>query len=108
MRHIASVKIFINNLMISHCNFYIPNSETTHHCLDNKALFKNLRIIHEMIKTVSDKVLKIEVINNIKIFLSNDEFLILSEVMYIPILMMNLIVISRLWYKDFDVLYSTD
>ena len=106
MRHIVSVKIFINDLMISHCDSYILNSKATHHCSSNKALFKNLRIIHEMIKTVNDEVLKIEIINNIGIFFSNDEFLILSKVMYISILMMNLIVISRLWHKDFDVLYS--
>ena len=96
MRHIILVKIFINNLMISHCDFYILNSETIHHCLNNKILFKNLRTIHEVIKTVNDEVLNIEIINNIEISFSNDEFLILSEVMYISILMMNLIVISRL------------
>ena len=96
MRHIVSVKISINDLMISHCDFYILNSGATHHCLDNKALFKNLRTTHEVVKTVSGEVLNIEVINNIEIFLSNGEFLILSEVMYISILMMNLIVISRL------------
>ena len=95
-RHIVSVKIFINDLMINHCDFYILNLKTTHHCLNNKVLFKNLRTIHEMIKTINDEVLKIEIINNIKIFLSNDEFLILSETMYIFILMINLIVISRL------------
>ena len=108
MRHIASVKIFINDLMINHCDSYILNSKATHHCSDNKALFKNLRIIHKMIKTVSDEVLKIEIINNIKISFPNGEFLILSEIMYISILMMNLIVISRLWHKDFDVLYLID
>ena len=108
MRHIVSVKIFINDLMISHCDFYILNSGIIHYCSDNKVLFKNLRTIHEMIKTINDEVLKIEIINNIKISFSNDEFLILSEVMYISILMMNLIVISRLWHKDFDVLYSID
>ena len=108
MRHIVSVKIFINDLMINHYDFYILNSRAIHHCSDNKTLFKNLRITHEMIKTISDKVLKIEIINNIKIFLPNDEFLVLLEVMYISTLMMNLIVISRLWHKNFDVLYSTD
>ena len=108
MRHIASVKIFINNLMISHCDFYILNLKAIHHCLNNKALFKNLRTTYEVVKTVNDEVLKIEIINNIKIFFSNGEFLVFSEVMYISILMMNLIVISRLWHKDFDVLYSTD
>ena len=61
-----------------------------------------------MIKTVNDEVLKIEIINNIEILLSNDEFLVLSEVMYISILMMNLIATPRLWHKGFDVLYSTD
>ena len=94
--------------MISHYDFYILNSETTHHCSDNRTLFKNLQTIHEMIKTVNDKILKIEIINNIKIFLSNGEFLILSEIMYILIFMMNLIVISRFWHKDLDVLYLTD
>ena len=96
MRHIVSVKIFINDLMINHCDFYILNSKATHHCSDNKALFKNLRTTHEVVKTASGKVLNIEAINNIEISLPNDEFLILSEVMYIPILMMNLIVTSRL------------
>ena len=107
MRHIVSVKIFINDLMISHCDFYILNSRTTHHCSGNKVLFKNLRTTYEVIKTANDKVLNIEVINNIEISFSNGEFLILSEIMYISILMMNLIVTSRLWHKDFDVLYST-
>ena len=96
MRHIVSVKISINNLMINHCNFYMLNLETIHHCSDNKTLFKNLRTTHEIIKTVNDEVLKIEIISNIEISLSNDEFLILSEIMYISILMINLIVISRL------------
>ena len=108
MRHIVSVKIFINDLMINYCDSYILNSKATHHCSDNKVLFKNLRTTHEVIKTVSDEVLNIEVINNIEISFSNDEFLILSEAMYILTLIMNLIVISRLWHKDFDVLYSTD
>ena len=96
IRHIASVKIFINDLMISHYDSYILNSETIHHCSSNKVLFKNLRTIHEMVKTANDEVLKIEAINNIEIFLPNGEFLILSKVMYISILMMNLIVLSRL------------
>ena len=108
MRHIVSVKIFINDLIINHCNFYILNSEATHHCSGNKILFKNLRTIHEVTKTVNDEVLNIEVIGNIEISFPNDEFLILSEVMYIPILIMNLIIIPRLWHKDFDVLYLTD
>ena len=96
MRHIVSIKIFINDLMISYCDFYILNSETIHHCSNNKALFKNLRTIHEVIKTINDEVLKIEIINNIKISFSNGEFLILSEIIYISTLMMNLIVTSRL------------
>ena len=108
MRHIVSVKIFINDLMISHYDSYILNSKATHHCSDNKALFKNLRTTYEVIKTASGEVLNIETISNIRIPLPNGEFLILSEVMYILILMMNLIVTSRLWHKDFDVLYSTD
>ena len=94
--------------MINYYDFYILNSETIHHCSNNKILFKNLRIIYEMIKTVNDEILKIEAINNIKIFLSNDKFLILLKVMYISILMMNLIVTSRFWHKNFDVLYSID
>ena len=96
IRHIFLVKIFVNELKVSHCGFYILNSEATHHCFDNKALFKNLRAIHEMIKTASGEALNIEVINDIEISFSNGEFLILTEVMYIPILMVNLIVISRL------------
>ena len=96
MRHIVSIKIFINDLMINYCDFYILNSKAIYHCSNNKALFKNLRTIHEMIKTVNDEVLKIETINNIKISLSNDEFLVLSEIMYISTLMMNLIITSRL------------
>ena len=107
IRHIFLMKVFVNELKISHCDFYILNSEATHHCFDNKVLFKNLRAIHEMIKTASDKALNIEVISDIEILFSNDEFLIFTEVMYIPILMINLIVISRLWHKGFDVLYST-
>ena len=108
MRHIVSVKIFINNLMINYYNFYILNLKAIHHCSKNKTLFKNLRIIHEVIKTINDEILKIKIINNIKIFLLNDEFLILSKIMYISNLMMNLIVISRLWHKDFDILYLID
>ena len=96
MRHIASVKIFINNLMINHYDIYILNSEAIHYCLNNKILFKNLRAIHEMIKIINDKILNIEIINNIKLFLSNDEFLILLKIMYILILMINLIVILQL------------
>ena len=102
------MKVFVNELKASHCGFYILDSETTHHCFDNKALFKNLRATHEVAKTASDEALNIEVIDDIEIFLSNGEFLVLTEVMYIPTLMINLIVISRLWHKDFDVLYSTD
>ena len=94
--HIVLIKIFINDLMISHYDFYILNSKAIHHCLNNKTLFKNLRAIHEMIKIANDEVLNIEIINNIKIFFSNDEFLILSEAMYILTLMINLIVTSRL------------
>ena len=82
--------------MISYCDSYILNSEATHHCLNNKVLFKNLRTTHEVIKTANGEVLNIEVISNIEIPLPNGEFLVLSEVMYISILMMNLIVISRL------------
>ena len=108
MRHIASVKIFINGLMTSHCDSYILDSEATHHCSNNKALFKNLRATHEVAKTASGEVLNIEAINNIKIPLPNGEFLILSEAMYIPTLVVNLIVTSRLWHKGFDVLYPTD
>ena len=107
-RHIASVKIFINDLIINHCDSYILNSKTTHHCWGNKALFKNLRAINEVIKTANNEVLNIEAINNIKILLSNGEFLILSETMYILILMINLIITPRLWHKSFDVLYLTD
>ena len=108
IRHIFLMKVFVNELKASHCNFYILNSEATHHCFDNKALFKNLRAIHKMIKIANGETLNIEVINNIEISLSNDKFLILTKVMYISILMINLIVISRLWHKDFNVLYSTD
>ena len=108
IRHISLVKVSVNELKTSHCGFYILDSETTHHCFDNKALFKNLRAIHEVIKTASDEALNIEIISDIKIPLPNGEFLILTEVMYIPTLMINLIAISRLWHKDFDVLYSTD
>ena len=108
MRHIASVKISINGLMASHCGSYILDSGATHHCSGNKALFKNLRATHEVAKTANGEVLNIEAINNIEILLPNNEFLILSEVMYISILMMNLNVISRVWHKDFDILYSTD
>ena len=61
-----------------------------------------------MIKTVNNELLNIEVINNIEISLLNNEFLILSEVMYILILMINLTVILRLWHKSFNVLYSAD
>ena len=96
MRHIVSIKIFINNLMISHYDFYILNLRTIHYCLNNKVLFKNLRTIYEMIKTINDEILNIEIINNIKISFSNDEFLIFLKVIYIFILMINLIVISRL------------
>ena len=95
-RHIVLIKIFINDLIINHYDSYILNSETIHYCSDNKALFKNLRTIHEMIKIVNDEILNIKIINNIEIFLSNGEFLIFSETMYIFILMINLIVISRL------------
>ena len=108
MRHIVSIKIFINDLMINYYDSYILNLKAIHYCSDNKALFKNLRAIYEMIKTINDKVLNIEVINNIEIFLSNGEFLILLKTMFIFILMINLIVISRLWHKNFDVLYSID
>ena len=94
--------------MISHCDSYILNSEATHHCSDNKALFKNLRTTHEVVKTASGEVLNIEVINNIEISLPNGEFLILSETIYISTLMMNLIVTPRLWHKGFDILYSID
>ena len=96
MRHIVSIKIFINDLMISHYDFYILNSKATHHYSSNKALFKNLRTTYHVVKTTNDEVLKIEVISNIETFLPNGEFLILSEIMYISILMMNLIIISRL------------
>ena len=108
IRHIFLIKVFVNELKIDYCNFYILDSKATHHCFDNKVLFKNLRAIYEMIKTASDETLNIEIISDIKIFLSNGEFLILIEIMYISILMINLIVISRLSYKDFDVLYLTD
>ena len=94
--------------MINHYNFYILNLKIIHYCSDNKVIFKNLRIIHEMIKIVNDEVLKIEIISNIEIFLSNDEFLILSKIMYILTLMMNLIIILRLWHKNFNVLYLID
>ena len=82
--------------MINYYNFYILNSKTIHYCSGNKILFKNLRTIHEMIKTINDEVLKIEIINNIEIFFSNGEFLVLLKAIYIFILMINLIVISRL------------
>ena len=94
-RYIASVKIFINNLMINYYNFYVLNSKTTHHCSNNKTLFKNLQAFNKVIRIANDKILNIEVTNNIKILLSNDEFLILLEAMYILILMLNLIVIFR-------------
>ena len=90
------MKIFVNELKTNHCDFYILNSEATHYCFDNKTLFKNLRAIHEVIKTASDEILNIKIINNIKISLSNDEFLILTEIIYISILIINLIVILRL------------
>ena len=106
-RYIVLIKIFINDLMINYYDFYILNSKAIHYCLNNKALFKNLRAIHEVIKIVNDEILNIEIINNTKIFFPNDEFLIFSKAMYIFILMINLIVILRLWYKNFDVLYST-
>ena len=96
IRHICLIKVFVNELKINHCDFYILNSKATHYCFDNKTLFKNLRAIHEMIKIANDEVLNIETINDIEIFLSNDEFLILTEVMYISILKINLIIISRL------------
>ena len=108
IRHIFLTKVFVNKLKNNHCDFYILNSKATHHCFDNKALFKNLRATHEMIKTANDETLNIEIINDIKILLSNDEFLIFIKIIYISILMINLIVISQLWHKDFDVLYSTD
>ena len=108
MRHIVSIKISINNLIINHYNFYILNLKTIHHCLNNKALFKNLRAIHEIIKTINDEILNIKIINNIKISFSNDEFLILSKTMYIFILMINLIIISRFWHKNFNILYLID
>ena len=108
IRYIASVKIFINDLIINHCDFYILNLKTTHHCSGNKALFKNLRTTHEVVKTANDELLKIKTISNIEISFSNGEFLVLSEVIYISTLIMNLIVISQLWHKGFDVLYSID
>ena len=82
--------------MTNHYNLYILNLKAIHHCLNNKALFKNLRANNTMIKIVNDEVLNIEIINNIEILLSNDDFLILSEGIYILILKINLIVISRL------------
>ena len=108
IRHISLMKIFVNELKVSHCDFYILDSEATHHCFGNKALFKNLRATHEVVKIASDEALNIEVIGDIEISLSNGEFLVLTEIMYILILMINLIIISRLWHKDFDVLYSID
>ena len=69
------MKVFINELKINQCNFYILNSEIIHHCFNNKTLFKNLREIYEMIKIVSDEVLNIETINDIKIFFSNKRIL---------------------------------
>ena len=108
IRHIFLIKVSVNELKASHCGFYILNSETIHYCFDNKALFNNLRATHEVIKIANDEALNIEVINDIKISLSNDEFLIFIEVMYISILMINLIATSRLWHKNFDVLYSID
>ena len=94
-RHIVLIKTFINDLMINHCNFYILNSKIIHHCSNNKTLFKNLRAIHKMIKIINDEVLNIKVINNIKIFFSNNKFLIFLKIMYIFILIINLIIISR-------------
>ena len=96
IRHISLMKVSVNELKASHCGFYILDSEATHHCFDNKTLFKNLRATYEVTKTASDEALNIEVIDDIEIFLSNDEFLILTEVMYISTLMINLIAISRL------------
>ena len=108
IRHIVLMKVFVNELKASHCDFYILDSRATHHCFDNKVLFKNLRATHEVIKIANGEALNIEVISDIEILLSNDEFLILTEIMYISILMINLIVISQFWHKDFDILYSTD
>ena len=106
--HISLMEVFVNELKTNYCDFYILNSKTRYHCFDNKGLFKNLRATYEVIKIANDEALNIEIINDIEISLSNDEFLILTEVMYISILMINLIVISRFWHKDFDVLYSID
>ena len=108
IRHIFLMKVFVNELKVSHCDFYILNSKATHHCFDNEALFKNLQAIHEIIKIASGEALNIEAINDIEIFFSNNEFLIFTEIIYISILMINLIVISRLWHKDFNILYSID
>ena len=106
--HIFLMKAFVNELKTNHCDFYILDSKATHHCFDNGILFKNLQAIYKMIKTASDKTLNIEIINDIEIFLSNDEFFILTEIMYISTLMINLIVISQLWHKDFNILYLID
>ena len=80
------------------------NSRVTHHCSDNKSLFKKLKSLNKIVETVSDEILKIKSSDEIEISLDSNDVFVLIDVMYISDLVVNLIFSSRLYYKRFDVL----
>ena len=102
-----TIKLIVKRLFLfSLTNIWILNSNTIFYCSNNKILFKNLKLTNDVARIINDKIIRIEIINNISIQLINKKTLILSNIRYISKLIINLINILNLYYRKFNFTYS--
>ena len=87
-------------------NIWILNSNATHHCSNNKILFKNLKSTNNVARTTNDEIIRVEIIDNVSIQLINEKTLILTNIRYLSKLIVNLINTSSLHHRNFNLTYS--
>ena len=105
---IGMVNISVNEIYTFHIciTMWILDSGVTHHCFGNRSLFpKTLKKVNDRASTASGEVLSVEGLGDITIPLSNGDFFTLTDVIYIPNLIVNLINIFKLHHRKWSISY---